>query len=138
MSVCLFFKVALLDSRERTVDYDQLGLVQFAIGGDAFDLTLAEQGGWAHRADRQDVGFGDDEADRQRQPPRLFYSGLRVLLVPSAPDIRAHDQGPRAAGALADFLVEAQADSPPELSSSSHSVVRSTGTAGWMVDTACL
>jgi hypothetical protein len=50
--------------------------------------------------------------------------------------VRAHHERPRAVDHPAlDGVIDDQAPSP---SSSSNSLARSTGVAGWMVDTACL
>jgi hypothetical protein len=60
----LFFEIALLDAGQRAVHDDQLGVLQFALGGDALDLAFAEQRRRADLAQRQHKGVGDDEADR--------------------------------------------------------------------------
>src|SRR5690606_17956690 len=122
----LFFEIALLDRRQRTIDHDQLGFFEFAGGGDALDLPLAEQGRGTDLAYGHDLGMGDDEADRQRQALRFLEARLGVLLAPRAADVRIEHRRPRAAGDFADVVVEAQA-SVPSSSASSQSVVRSTG-----------
>ena len=121
----LFLQVALLDAGERSVDDDQLGILELAFGGDAFDLTLAEQRRRAHLTQRQHEGFGHDQADRQREPLGLLEPRFRLDAVARAADVRAHHQGARAARDFADVVVRIQESSP-----SSSSLVRSTGPAG--------
>ena len=131
----LLFQIALLDSAQRAVDNHQLGVFHLAIGADALDLAFAEQRRRAHLAQRQHEGVGDDEADRQGKPLRLLEPRFGLDTVACAADVRANHQGARTARDFAYVVIDAQAASP---SSSSQSLVRSTGAAGWIVDTACL
>jgi hypothetical protein len=130
----LFLQVALLDRRQRAVDDHQFGLLLLALGGDPLDLAFAEQRAGPDGANGQDEGFRDVDADGQGEPLRLFEARLRIGRLAAPADIGADDDSPRAAGYAAfDFVAGGQAASP-----SSSSMVRSTGAAGWMVDTACL
>ena len=129
----LFFQIALLDRAQRAVHDDKLGLVLLAGDADIVDLPRPEQQVRAHFAHRQHEAVGNGNADRQRQPLGFGKPRLRVEIIGHPADVRAHHQCPRPARNLAhQVIVEAQ------FSSSSHSSVRSTGVAGWMVDTACL
>ena len=127
----------MLDRRQRTIDNYQLGLFLLAFGGDAFDLAFAEQGASAHIAHRHDERFGNDDPDCEREALGLLKPRFGILGLLAAPaDVGADDEGPRATGYLAfELVVDNQGASP---SSPSKSVVRSTGAAGWMVETACL
>ena len=132
----LLFQVALLDGGERPVDDHQLGLFLLAFGGDALDLALAEQGPRADVTNGKHEGLGDHYADRLRQTLGLFEPSVRILRLAPRSDVGTDDQRSRAAGDFAfDVVAGCQALSP---SSSSRSVVRSTGAAGWIVETACL
>ena len=129
----LVFQIALLDRRERAVDHDQFDLVLFAGDADVIDLTGAEQQVRAHFANGQHKALGDDHADRQSQPLGFCKPRLRVEVIGHPANVRAHHKRPCTARDLAhQVVIETQ------LSSSSQSSVRSTGVAGWIVDTACL
>ena len=96
-------------------------------------MAGAEQQVRAHFANGQHKALGDDHADRQSKPLGFCKPRLRVEVIGHPADVRAHHERPCTASDLAhQIIVEAQ------LSSSSHSSVRSTGVAGWIVDTACL
>ena len=129
----LVFEVALLDRGQRTVDNDQFGLVLLAGNPDVVDLACAEQQVRSYIAHWQHEAIGDDHADCQCEPFRFGQARLRIEIIGHPADVRTHDERPGTASDLAhQIIVEAQ------LSSSSHSSVRSTGVAGWIVETACL
>ena len=103
------FEVALLDGAERTVDDDQLGLMQFAVGRDSLDLTGTEQSRWLRLANRQDIGLGDDQPDREREALCLFHPafGREVSALPGG--LRTDHQRTRAARYLiVKFVVDYQ------------------------------
>ena len=100
---------------------------------DVVDLACAEQQVRSYIAHWQHEAIGDDHADCQCEPFRFGQARLRIEIIGHPADIRTHDERPGTASDLAhQIIVEAQ------LSSSSHSSVRSTGVAGWIVETACL
>ena len=129
----LVLEIALLDRAEGTIHHDKLGIVLFAGDADVFHLPRTEQEVRLHIADRQDEAVGNDDTDRHRKPLRFLKPAFGVKIVTHDPDIRADDKGPRTARDLAhQIVIETQC------SSSSQSSLRSTGVAGWIVDTACL
>ena len=82
--------------------------------------------------------MGNYNSDRERQPFSFGKPLGRVKIIAQRSDVRAQHQGPRTAGYLVlEIAVEAQS-SAPKSSPSSASTLRSTGLAGWMVETACL
>jgi hypothetical protein len=122
------FEIALLDRRQCAIDDDEIGFVQFAIGLNALDLPFTEQRVRPYSANRQDVGFDNDDSDGESKAFCLFQSRFGILVGTLPPDVRAQDKGPRTAGNLALYLIiiEDQSSSP----SSSKSPLRSTCVAG--------
>src|SRR5690606_20350742 len=133
----LLLEVALLDCRQRTIDNHEIGLLLLAGYRDPLDLPFAEQRAGPHRANRNDRGIRYDDPDGEREALGLLEPCLGILGAALAANIGANHQCPRAARNAALYVVvERQASSPS--SSSSRSAVRSTGAAGWIVETACL
>ena len=129
----LLFEITLLDRTQRTVDNNQFGVVLFAGNPDVFDLACPEQEVRPNLTHRKNEAVLDLDTDGERQPLGLAQTAFGVEVIAFSPNIGANDKGPRTARNLAEeIVVEAQ------LSSSSQSSVRSTGVAGWMVETACL
>ena len=104
--------------------------MQFAIAGDPLHLPFSKKRIRASIADRQYIAFGNDDPDRLGQPTCFFEPCLVIARLALCSDRRANDEGPRTAGNFSlDFvIIEYQALSLS--SSSSKSVVRSTGDAG--------
>ncbi len=131
------FKIALLDRGERTVDNDQLSFVLLAPHRDILHLTGAEQRVGLHLADREDRRMPNHHANCECQTFGLGEPFGRIEIIAQRADVRTQHQRPRTAGHL--FLkiaIKAQSSIPSSPSSSP--TLRSTGPAGWMVETACL
>src|SRR3546814_2374464 len=62
-----FLKIALLNRGKRTIDDDQLRLIQLASNTDVLDLAFAEQRAGARFTDRNRNSIGHHEADGQRK-----------------------------------------------------------------------
>lgn len=105
----------------------------FAGDTDVLDLTCTEQQVRPHFANRKDEAVLDLDADGERKPLGLAQTAVCVEIIGLPANVGANDEGPRTARDFAQkVVVETQ------LSSSSQSSLRSTGVAGWIVDTACL
>ena len=129
----LVLEVALLDRGQRAVHHDKFRFVLLAGDADIVDLARAEQEVWPHFAHGEDEALRNHDTDGEGESLRLGEARLGIEVVGDPADIRAYDERPRTAGHFThQIIVETQ------LSSSSQSSVRSTGVAGWMVDTACL
>ena len=97
----LFLQRALLNRGERAVDDDQLGLGQFGLGADLFDLPRPEQRGGPHVADRLDIAFRYLDPDRVREADRLGEALLGRQVVDLAANVGADDERARTARHLA-------------------------------------
>ena len=123
----------MLDRAERPVDHNQFGLVLLTRYTDVFNLARTEQQIRTHFADRQYEAVLDYDANGECKPFGLAQTIVRIEVIRDPADIGADDERPRPARYFAEkIVVETQ------LSSSSQSSDRSTGVAGWMVETACL
>ena len=129
----LLFEIALLDRRKCAIDNDQLRLVLLAQGCDIRHLARAEQRVRTHIAHGNNRAFSDFDTDREGESYCLLKPLRGIEVIGLLADIRAHDKGARTARYLVhQMVVEAQSSSP------SQSPDRSSGVAGWIVDTACL
>src|SRR5690606_28833945 len=133
---CPYTTLFRSDGRERAIDDDQLGLFLLAREADPFDLPFPEQCTRTDRADRQDERLGHNDTDRQSETLGFFEPGLGVVGSPLSANVGTDHDGACAPCDFAfDLVVRSQSPSP---SSSPISAVRSTGAAGWIVETACL
>jgi hypothetical protein len=99
------------------------------------DLARAEQRRRSRFAQLNDECIGNYKADCGCEALRLLEPSSRVLLCPAS-DMRTDDEGARAARNFGVAVVEEVCGYAAQ--SSSLSPWRSTGVAGWIVETACL
>ena len=133
-------EVALLRRGQSAVHDHKIDLLGLHLGGDRFDLALADKGRRPDRAERNAFGSHHREIDGARQADRLFAPRLRTAqgVIRLSRETRTDDQSARASNPFAPVRPSLRETERCQRGSSSTASNMVIGLAGMIVEIACL